>query len=389
MKIERIDTFILKTPMGHEKFYSSQAGFPERNSMLVRLTTDDGLVGWGEGGQYGPAEPVKTCIDSVLGPQLLAAESCQPGVVWENLYARTRDFAQKGPYIEAISALDIALWDLTGKALGASVSTLLGGQFRSRIRAYGTGGYYATTDFDASRDLALLRDTVSGYADQGFGMLKMKIGLLPVADDARRVRAVRETLGDDFVLFADANHAYNSSSAIAMGRELEGAGFQFFEEPVPPEDREGYARVRSRLDIPLAGGEAEYTRYGFRDLIEGGCVDIIQPDLCVCGGISEFRQIVTLATTRNLRTIPHVWGSGIALASALQVCAALPATPYTHVTVPVQNEPVVEFDRTRNALRDDLLVEEFVLEDGYLAVPEGPGLGVTVDMDVVERYRVA
>jgi D-galactarolactone cycloisomerase len=196
-------------------------------------------------------------------------------------------------------------------------------------------------------------------------------------------------LGDDFVLFADANHAYNSSSAIAMGRVLEAANFQFFEEPVPPEDREGYARVRSRLDVPIAGGEAEYTRYGFRDFIEQGCVDIIQPDICVAGGISEVRQIVSLATAHNLRTIPHVWGSGIALAAAMQVCAVLPATPYTHTPIPVQNEPVVEFDRTRNPLRDDLLNESFILEDGYLQVPTGAGLGVTVDMDVVARYQVA
>jgi D-galactarolactone cycloisomerase len=196
-------------------------------------------------------------------------------------------------------------------------------------------------------------------------------------------------LGDDFVLFADANHAYNSSSAIAMGRVLEAANFQFFEEPVPPEDREGYARVRSRLDVPIAGGEAEYTRYGFRDFIEQGCVDIIQPDICVAGGISEVRQIVSLATAHNLRTIPHVWGSGIALAAAMQVCAVLPAVPYTHTPIPVQNEPVVEFDRTRNPLRDDLLNESFILNDGYLQVPTGAGLGVTVDMDVVARYRVA
>jgi D-galactarolactone cycloisomerase len=389
MKIVEIETFVLKTPMGEETFFSSQAAFPERNSMLVRLTADDGTVGWGEGGQYGPAEPVKACIEHVLGPQLLAFDDCSPGVVWENLYARTRDFARKGPYIEAISAIDIALWDIFGKQLGSSVSTLLGGRMRDKVRAYGTGGYYSSTSFDADRDIAELKDLVSGYAGQGFGMLKMKIGLLSVRDDARRIEAARDALGDDFVLFADANHAYNSSSAIAMGRVLEAADFQFFEEPVPPEDRDGYARVRARLDVPIAGGEAEYTRYGFRDFIEQGCVDIIQPDICVAGGISEVRQIVSLATAHNLRTIPHVWGSGIALAAAMQVCAVLPATPYTHTPIPVQNEPVIEFDRTRNPLRDDLLNESFILEDGYLQVPTGPGLGVTVDMDVVARYRVA
>jgi len=387
MQIERVETFVLKTPLGSERFYSSQAEFPERSSLLVRLTTSDGVVGWGEGGQYGPAEPVRSCVEDVLAPMLLRMPSADPGVVWDTLYSRTRDFGRKGTYIEAISAIDIALWDIVGKVLGVSISRLIGGRFREEVKAYGTGGYYAETDFSAERDLSVLRDAVTGYAGDGFGILKMKIGLLNVADDARRVETVRDTLGDDFTLFADANHAYNASTAIAMGGVLEDTGVQFFEEPVPPEDREGYARVRSALTIPIAGGEAEYTRYGFRDFVEAGCVDIIQPDICVCGGISEALKIQTLASARNLRTIPHVWGSGIALAAALQFCSAMPLAPYTHRPVPVQNEPVIEFDRTRNPLRDDLLTEQFTLNDGYVAVPNGPGLGVDVDMSVVEQYR--
>src|SRR5699024_5434334 len=156
----------------------------------------------------------------------------------------SRDFGQKGTYVEAISAIDIALWDLVGKTYGAPVSTLLGGRFRERVRAYGTGGYYTRTDFDADRDLHALADTVRGYTDGGFTMLKLKVGLLPVHQDARRVQTVRETLGEDFRLLADANHAYTASTAIAMGRELEANGVECFEEPVPPEDRAGYARVR-------------------------------------------------------------------------------------------------------------------------------------------------
>lgn len=388
LKIERVETFVLKSPLGGERFYSSQAEFPERTSLLVRLTTTDGETGWGEGGQYGPTGPVQTCIEQVLGPQLLDLPDASPGVVWDLLYAQTRDFGQRGPYIEGLSAIDIALWDLLGKRLGAPVGVLMGGRHRDRVRAYGTGGYYQSVTFDRSRDLQKLRDMVATYAEQGFGMLKIKVGLLPITDDALRVRAVREQLGDDFVLFADANHAYNSQTAIAMGRVLEESGFEFFEEPVPPEDRVGYARVRSRLDLAIAGGEAEYTRWGFRDFIDGGCVDIIQPDICVCGGVSEVQRITALATAHNLRTIPHVWGSGIAVAAALQVCSALPLVPYTLRPVPLQNEPIIEFDRTRNPLRDDLLIESFTLEDGYVAVPDGPGLGVEVDMDVVEEYSV-
>jgi D-galactarolactone cycloisomerase len=389
MKIDRVETFVLKAPLGAARFYSSQAEFPERNSLLVRLTTSDGLVGWGEGGQYGPPEPVKAAIDHVLAPMLTGLPDAVPAVAWDTLYGRSRDFGQKGTYIEAISALDIALWDLWGRALGVPVSTLMGGRFRERVKAYGTGGYYTHTDFDAERDLGYLAEATAKYAADGFGMLKMKIGLLPVAQDARRISAVRETLGDDFSLLADANHAYNPSTALAMGRVLEEHGFLMFEEPVPPEDREGYARLRAGLGIAIAGGEAEFTRWGFRDLIESGCVDIAQPDVCVCGGLSELQRIATLASLRNVRIVPHVWGSGIAVSAALHACSSLPLTPYALVPVPLQNEPVIEFDRTPNPLRDDLLVTPFSVDDGYVTVPDGPGLGVEVDLDVVERYRVA
>ncbi|MET7966284.1 mandelate racemase/muconate lactonizing enzyme family protein [Micromonospora sp. NPDC005305] len=389
MKIGRVDTFVLKAPLGADRFYSSQAEFPERNSLLVRLTSSDGLVGWGEGGQYGPPEPVRSAIDDVLAPLLLSMPTAGPSVVWDALYARTRDFGQKGTYIEAISAIDVALWDLLGQSLGAPVSTLMGGRFRERVKAYGTGGYYTHPEFDAERDLGRLAELAAGYAADGFGMLKMKIGLLPVRDDARRIRTVRETLGDDFGLLADANHAYNSSTALAMGRVLEDAGFLMFEEPVPPEDREGYARLRTALDVPIAGGEAEFTRYGFRDFIEAGCVDIVQPDIGVCGGLSELQRIATLASAHNLRTVPHVWGSGIALSAALHGCSTLPLTPFAYVPIPLQNEPVIEFDRTPNPLRDDLLVQPLTFADGYVDVPAGPGLGVEVDLDVVDRYRVA
>lgn len=388
LTISRVDTFVLTVPLGADRFYSSQAEFPERTSLLVRLTTTEGEVGWGEGGQYGPAEPVRSCIEDVLAPQLLAMRDASPGVVWDLLYARTRDFGQRGPYIEALSAIDIALWDLLGTRLGTPISELIGGRHRESVHAYGTGGYYTSVDFDPARDLQQLGDSVAGYAEQGLTMLKMKIGLLPIAQDAKRVATVRERLGDEFVLAADANHAYNARTAIAMGRVLDEHGFVFFEEPVPPEDREGYARVRDRLDLAIAGGEAEYTRFGFRDLIGAGCVDIIQPDICVTGGISEVLRIIALASAHNLRIIPHVWGSGIAVAAALQVCSTLPQVPSTHRPVPLENEPVIEFDRTRNPLRDDLLTVPFTLEGGRVAVPDGPGLGVEVDLDVVERYTV-
>jgi D-galactarolactone cycloisomerase len=190
VRIAEITTHIVRTPLGSRRFFSSQAQFPERNSLLVRIVTDDGLVGWGEGGQYGPPSPVAAVISDVLAPRIVGRTGLDPVRVWEELYAFSRDFGQKGTYIEAISAIDIALWDLWGQSLGQPVHALLGGAFRGRIPAYATGCYYGDGHDDQARMLTELQAEATSYVDAGFRMLKMKIGLLPVAEDAARVAAV-------------------------------------------------------------------------------------------------------------------------------------------------------------------------------------------------------
>ena len=387
MLISKVETFILRVPLGSRTFRSSQARFPERNSLLVRVTTSDGIVGWGEGGQYGPPGPVAACIDQVLAPLIVERPFSEPVRLWEKLYAHSRDFGQKGTYIEALSALDIAHWDIWGKALGQPIHALLGGAFRDRIHAYATGCYYPEEIDAGSAALDALTAEAEGHIRSGFSTLKMKIGLLSIAADGARVAAVREAIGPNVTLLVDANHAYNAAGAIRMGRELERWNVGWFEEPVVPEDRTGYRRVREALSVAVAGGECEFTRFGFRDLFEGQCVDIAQPDLCVCGGYSEWLKIQALASSHGVLTIPHVWGSGVALATALHALAVVPPTPHTDNPVPIQNEPVVEYDRQPNPLRDELLVETVALEDGCLAVPGGHGLGITVNEEVVSRYR--
>jgi D-galactarolactone cycloisomerase len=385
-RIRSLDTFIPRVPLGEQRFFSSQAAFPERNSLLVKVTTADGLVGWGEGGQYGPPEPVSACIRHVLAPRLIGRDIGHPGEVWEDLYVFSRDFGQKGTYIEALSAVDIALWDIFGKMLGQPVAALVGGFYRETVKAYATGCYYGEDYNDQASLLRRLITEAETYADAGFDILKMKIGLLPIKKDTERVAVVRKSIGNDIALLADANHAYNSSGAIRMGRALEQHGVLWFEEPVVPEDRDGYRRVRNALDIPIAGGECEFTRFGFLELFRNQCLDIAQPDLCVCGGLSEWSRILTLAMSFGVLTIPHVWGSGIAMAAALQAIATIPPTPFTINPVPLQNEPVVEFDRKPNPLRDDLLEQNFVLEKGAVRIPTEPGLGITVNEAVLARY---
>lgn len=389
MKIRKINTYVLKVPLGKKRFYSSQCPFPERNSFLVRIETDEGIYGWGEGGQYGPAEPLCSCVEHVLAPLLIGRDPFDKGVLWSQMYAMTRDFGQKGSYIEAISAIDIALWDICGKASKLPVSTLLGGRFRDKVKTYATGCYYRGDDYlDVNEKLKELQSEAKSYIDSGFNMLKIKVGLLSIEQDYLRVKAIREAVGEDVRIFVDANHAYNSFSAIKMGRYLEELGIDFFEEPVPPEDKEGYIEVRKTLDMAVAGGECEYTRYGFKELIARGCIDIAQPDICVCGGLTEFMNIVALATSYGVLVVPHVWGSGIALSVALSAISSLPCVPHTANPVALQNEPAIEYDRNFNPLRDELLIQQFSCQDNCVYVPEGPGLGIDINDDVLYKYAV-
>jgi D-galactarolactone cycloisomerase len=386
MKIHSITTAILRVPLGDRRFYSSQAAFPERNSLLVRIETDSGLVGWGEGGQYGPPEPVAACIDHVLGPKLLQRDPTEPVRIWEELYAFSRDFGQKGAYIEAISALDIALWDIAGQAVGLPVWKLLGGRFRDSVAAYATGCYYPEHFDDLSGLLRDLETEASSYRDAGFTLLKIKIGLLSAQQDIERIRVIREAVGPAIGLLVDANHAYSPAAAIRMGRKMEPYDVRFFEEPVIPEDHDGYRLVRHQNPIPVAGGECEFTRYGFRNLIASGCVDIAQPDLAVCGGFTAWMDILALAKTYGVGLVPHVWGSGIAVAAALHAVATVPPLPHTINPIPLANETVLEFDRKPNPLRDELLNEAFSLSNGRITIPDQPGLGVTIADDALERF---
>lgn len=391
MKITGITTYRLESGLGEASFYSSQCLFERRVSLLVEIATDEGTCGWGECGQYGPKEPIESCIHDVFAPMLIGRDPTETEPIWNQLYCMTRDFGQKGCYIEALSGIDIANWDIRGKALGVPVHSLLGGAFRTRITPYATGCYYGSNRQTPLKEvLAGHQEEASGYIRDGFNFIKVKIGLLSIEEDNKRLKAIREAVGDDVGILVDANHAYRADTAVRMGRILEEAGVLFFEEPVPPEDYRGYAFVRGKLDLAIAGGECEYTRYGFSQLMDQECVDIVQPDICVMGGLSEFQKVLAMATVRNKQVIPHVWGSGVAVASSLHAIAAIPPSPFTADPVPLQGEPVVEFDRTHNPLRDELLAEKLTLDsEGKVSTPTGPGLGIEIDRSVLEKYTLA
>jgi D-galactarolactone cycloisomerase len=232
-------------------------------------------------------------------------------------------------------------------------------------------------------DISYLADEAENYIKIGFSAIKMKIGQGEELD-VKCVKSVRNAIGENIVLMVDANHAYNSTRALRMANRIADYNIYWLEEPVPPEDIDGYLEVKHRSLIPIAGGEAEYTRFGFKELISRRAVDYVQPDTCSTGGISEALKIIALASAYNIQYMPHVWGSSIALAANLHLLAALPDFPLCLDPI----EPMLEFDRTQNPFRTHLSLEPIEQTNGYVSVPMRPGLGIEVDEKIIKQYRI-
>jgi D-galactarolactone cycloisomerase len=375
MKIRDVRIHVLEAELG-QPFSWSLFWTRSRAATLVEIESDDGLIGWGEA--YGPARPNAAVIEA-MKPSLLGADPLASEALWEKLYALFRDHGQKGLAVQALSAVDIALWDLRGRHFGAPVHRLLGGPVRSEVHAYATGLYRR----ESGDPLRYLAEEAAGYVAEGFSAVKLKVGF-GVAEDIAVARAVREAIGPEVALMIDANHAYDATAAIQLGNRLADFDIGWFEEPVPPEDLAGYAEVRSRQPIPVAGGECEFTRFGFRELLQRRAVDIAQPDTCAAGGLSECVKIAAMANAHGIRYNPHVWGTGVALAAALQLLAVLPHNPpCLH-----PREPLLEFDRTEHPIRQAILSRPIEHGSGIVAVPDGPGLGIEIDRAALARFKV-
>ena len=374
MIIKAIRTHILTAPLS-QPFAYARAWYDTRTAMLVEIETDSGLVGWGE--CYGPAR-VNSAVVKEIAPWLIGEDPLRTDHLWQSVYARLRDHGQKGVVIQGLSGIDIALWDIKGKHFGVPVHRLLGGPLRTEVRAYATG-LYRRKSGDPGKYLA---EEAASYVAEGFGAVKLKVGF-GIEEDAAMARAVRAAIGRDVALMVDANHAYDAVAAIRLGRMIEELDIGWFEEPVLPEDIAGYRAVKAAITIPVAGGECEFTRFGFRDLLASRAIDIVQPDTCAAGGLSECKKIADMAEAFSVRYNPHVWGTGIAIAASLQLLAVLPSHTPTSLA-PV--EPMLEFDRTEHPIRQSILVTPIEHIGGVVRVPEGPGLGIEVDRKALARF---
>jgi L-alanine-DL-glutamate epimerase-like enolase superfamily enzyme len=380
---------IRATPLSYccEPPYGSAGGMQaRRGALLVEIETDEHVIGIGEAGAGGGA--TRAAIEGVLRPMLIGEDPLLIEGLWQKMFARTRQFGRRGVVMNAMSGIDIALWDIAGKVAKLPLYRLFGA-CRDRVEAYASGGFY-----QEGKSIDDLAGEAEGYRARGFKGMKMKIGRNPSTgshlrhlvdhaelcevdpdEDLARVAAVRRALGPNAKLMVDVNCAWSPSFAIEMGRALETYKLYWIEEPVATDDIDGSARVAEALATPIAGYETEIGLYGFRELITRGAVDIVQPDLAWSGGFSECRRIAALAQAHHLMVAPHAFTSAVNLVASLHFIASIP------------NGLVLEFDQNPNGLRDELLKEPIRVEtDGTIKLLERPGLGIEIDHGAIERF---
>lgn len=387
LPIARVEATWVRIPIEPGAQPTSDFGRLETfDTAVVRIETRDGLVGFGEAsnaaGSAGNYAALVSLINRELGPAIVGLDAANVTGIWDLLYngsrahfaiARGHAFpvlARRGLTVAAMSGIDIALWDLLAKSLDLPLWQLLGGRKATRLPAYASGGW---------SDVAGIGEELAGYvARSGFRAVKMRVGAMDgtVRRSADRVAAARERLGPEIALMCDAHGTFDVGEAKRFCHMVADLDLTWLEEPVSPDNKAGMAEVRRSTHIPIAAGESEYTRFAFRDLIQHGAVDILQPDPAVCGGITESVRIMGLAAAHDLRVAPHLWTGAPAYVAGVHLCAASPAGF------------IVEHSVGANPMRQALAAEELSVEDGMVVVPDAPGIGINVPDDVIEQFRV-
>ncbi|MCX7140021.1 MAG: mandelate racemase/muconate lactonizing enzyme family protein [Proteobacteria bacterium] len=370
MKIKSVKAIWLSVPIPEAQQHVSDLGRTTSfDSVLVRVETECGLIGHGEAkeevGSVANCNAVAAAVNKKFGPALIGEDPRDTARLWERMYNGSRDhyaldrgrvfpiLGRRGLSVAAIGGIDTALWDILGQSLNAPVWRLLGGRKAKHMPAYASGGW-------AGADK--IGEQLMGYVERG--------------GFNERVRAARKALGDGIGLMCDAHGTFSVPEAKRFCRMVEDCDLTWFEEPVTADDKRGYAEVRAATAIPIAAGESEFTRHDFRDLIDARAVDVLQPDLAICGGITEAMRIAALASAYNLKLAPHLWTGAPAFAAGMHVAAAAPAGF------------ILEYSLGANPLLQDLVQEKFAVKDGMVEIPDRPGLGLTINEDFVKRYAV-
>lgn len=352
--------------------------FGAYRTTLVRVSTDEGVQGVGEC-MVRLAPLATAAVIDEIAPVLIGKDPRDTRYLWELMYGLMMNRGhQKGFFIEAISGIDIALWDIAGKARDEPIYRLLGGAQRSKLRSYASSLRF--------RPLPDTFERIAELRAAGFDAFKIKIGredFDPRADLAF-VRAIREHVGGETTLMVDANCGYSLGTSVTVARELRDLDILWFEEPLAPDDYAGYQELRRRSDVMIAGGETAFTRYGFQNLLERRCLSIIQPNASRSGGIGECSAVAWMADAAGVAYAPHTGSSSaVAMAAAQHLAAATP-------NFLIYEYMVSDWSATqKNPLRDDLVAGDPIrVEDGHIPLPAGPGLGIELNESVVQRYRI-
>lgn len=385
MRIKSAEAWWVSIPIETARQHRSDFGtLTTFDAAILRVETEDGLVGWGEGknaaGSAGLYAGLVHLLNHEIAPQLIGRNAGDITAIWEMLYNGARagsaarsghampNLSRRGLTMAAISAVDIALWDILGKHLNQPIWQLLGGRKADRLPAYASGGWAPAKDIGAQ---------LQSYIDiGGFKTVKMRVGAMDGAPhvSAERVRAARQALGPAVDIAVDAHGTYTVADAKRFAHMVADCDLVWFEEPVIADDKPGMAELRAAVSMPIAAGESECTRFDFRDLISARAVDILQPDPAFCGGITESLRIAALASAHNLRFAPHLWAGAPCFFAGLHLCAASPASF------------IIEYSSGANPMIHDLSVQPIIAKDGMIAIPDGPGLGLELSETVMRAH---
>ena len=380
MKITRVRAIPMSDPVPLERRHRTDLGTKMKSdATLILVETDKGLTGMGAA--LGTPPVVAAIVEHELAAELIGEDPLFSERIFEKMYNGSRakpalergvpqaeTSRRNGMVMEAIAGIDIAVWDVKAQALGIPVYQALGAA-RDRVRGYASGGWAPGNEAEAE---------LGGYAAKGFTAAKMRVvgrDGFSIENCVRRVEAARRGIGPNVELMVDAHASLETPVAIRLAKALEPYNIAWFEEPVSPDNHAGMAEVRASTRIPIASGEREYSRYGFKSMLDHKAIDIAQPDVARAGGITEIRRIAALCAAEDIRVAPHAWGSGLLFAASI------------HVALATANCHILEVSQGYMPMMNELFNEPYDIRDGYVHAPDRPGLGFTLRRDALERFK--
>ena len=370
MKISNVQAIVLKLPE------ISSAADGTQDDLIIIVETDEGITGYGE----VDTSPYvgKAVVDAYMShgtcyglrEVVTGTDPFDYEQTWNDMYDKTYYYGRTGPAMHVMSGIDMALWDIMGKATGKPVHKLLGGSYTGKVRAYASALMPENADE--------VKRMVENYVSQGYTAIKFGWGPLgyDVHFDINLIKAARKAAGDNVEIMIDIGKRYRLKPAMYVAKALEQLNIYWLEEPLPAEDYAGYKRLTESTTMRIATGEEESGRLAFARLINETHIDVVQPDVSRCGGLTEAKKIATLAADKNILCVPHAFKTGVLVAATIQLIAAIPHAPF------------LEFSVTESAIRKQLLANPFVQKDGFVDVPQLPGLGIELNPEVIRKYGV-